>query len=85
VRAHHLPLRVLGALLARAALYVGNDSGVTHLAAAWGAPTLALFGPTDPAQWAPLGPRVRTLRAPDGRMPSLGVASVLEAARARLT
>jgi ADP-heptose:LPS heptosyltransferase len=35
---------------------------VAHLAAAAGTPTLALFGPTDPAQWAPLGPRVRTLR-----------------------
>lgn len=84
VRAHGLPIRVLGALLARAGLYVGNDSGVTHLAAAWGAPTLALFGPSDPAQWAPRGPRVSTLRAPDGRMASLSPAEVVEAARAVL-
>jgi ADP-heptose:LPS heptosyltransferase len=39
--------------LSAARLFVGNDSGITHLAAAVGAPTLALFGPTDPAVWAP--------------------------------
>lgn len=48
--------------LARARLYIGNDSGITHLAAAAGAPVLALFGPTDPAIWAPRGPNVRVLR-----------------------
>ncbi len=44
--------------LAGARLFVGNDSGITHLAAAVGTPTLALFGPTDPAIWAPRGARV---------------------------
>lgn len=48
--------------LARASLYVGNDSGITHLAAAVGAPVLALFGPTDPAVWAPRGAHVRVGR-----------------------
>lgn len=57
-----LPLRTLGAVLACAGFYVGNDSGVSHLAAAYGAPCLALFGPTDPAVWSPVGPRVATLR-----------------------
>jgi heptosyltransferase-2 len=71
VRARDLPPRVLGAVLARAGVYVGNDSGVSHLAAAWGAPVLALFGPTDPAQWAPVGPRVEVLRAKDETMDSL--------------
>jgi len=61
--ARDLPLRVLAALLARAGAYVGNDSGVTHLAAATGVPTLALFGPTDPRVWAPVGPRVTVLAA----------------------
>jgi len=42
-------------------LFIGNDSGVTHLAAWLGLPTIALFGPTDPASWAPLGD-VRVLR-----------------------
>jgi heptosyltransferase III len=48
--------------LARASLYVGNDSGITHLAAAVGAPVLALFGPTDPAVWAPRGAHVQVGR-----------------------
>lgn len=80
VRARDLPLRVLGALLANAGLYVGNDSGVTHLAAAAGAPTLALFGPTDAKTWGPVGPRVEVVSSPDGAMESLDLASVQEAA-----
>ncbi|MBI3281521.1 MAG: glycosyltransferase family 9 protein [Acidobacteria bacterium] len=48
--------------LARARLYIGNDSGITHLAAAVGTPVVALFGPTDPRVWAPRGERVRVLR-----------------------
>ncbi len=55
----------LAALLHRSAGYLGNDSGVTHLAAMCGAPTVALFGATDPAVWAPHGPRVRVLHRPD--------------------
>ena len=46
-------------------MFVGNDSGTTHLAAMLGAPTVALFGPTDPAVWAPTGPRVRVLGGGD--------------------
>ena len=49
----------LACWLASAQLYIGNDSGITHLAAAVGTPVLALFGPTDPAVWAPRGPNVR--------------------------
>ncbi len=52
------PLPVLGALLSRASAYLGCDSGVSHLAALCGAPSLVLFGPaSDPDRWAPLGPR----------------------------
>jgi heptosyltransferase III len=78
------PLRVVGAALARAGLYVGNDSGASHLAAAAGAPTLSLFGPTEPALWSPVGPRVRTLRAPGGRLERLAVDDVLREARSLL-
>jgi heptosyltransferase-2 len=78
--ARNLPLRHLGALLARAGLFLGSDSGVTHLAGACGTRTLALFGPTDPAQWAPVGCDVHTLRAPSGRMDDLGVDEVVSAA-----
>jgi heptosyltransferase-2 len=59
-----LALPVLLGVLRRAAAYLGNDSGVSHLAGLADIPTLALFGPTDPAVWAPLGPRVRVLRVP---------------------
>ncbi|UCD57044.1 MAG: glycosyltransferase family 9 protein, partial [Candidatus Hydrogenedentota bacterium] len=57
----NLPLRHLAALLSRCSAYVGNDSGVTHLAAVTGIPTLAIFGPTDPAVWAPQGTHVRVV------------------------
>jgi len=80
VSAPDLHPRVLGAVLARAGLYLGNDSGVSHLAAAWGAPVLALFGPTDPAQWAPVGPRVKVLRAQDEKMDGLALEEVERAA-----
>lgn len=59
-----LPARSLAALLGRARLYIGNDSGVTHLAGASGVRTIALFGPTDPTSWAPRG-HTRVLRACD--------------------
>jgi len=48
--------------LARARLYLGNDSGITHLAAAVGTPVIAMFGPSDPAVWVPRGPNVRVER-----------------------
>jgi heptosyltransferase-2 len=58
------PLDRLAALLAACAGYVGADSGITHLAAAVGTPVVAIFGPTDPALWAPRGPRVALVRHP---------------------
>lgn len=48
----------VASLLGRCDLYLGNDSGVTHLAAALGVRTVALFGPTDPVLWAPRGKKV---------------------------
>jgi ADP-heptose:LPS heptosyltransferase len=59
--ARDLTLGQLAALLARVELYVGNDSGVTHLAAALGVRTVALFGPSDIERWAPRGKRVALL------------------------
>jgi heptosyltransferase-3 len=41
--------------------YIGNDSGLTHLAAYVGCPTIALFGPTDPRVWGPIGRRARVI------------------------
>jgi ADP-heptose:LPS heptosyltransferase len=49
--------------LSECSAFVGNDSGPGHLAGIIGLPTVILFGPTDPAMWKPLGPRVIALRA----------------------
>jgi heptosyltransferase-2 len=49
-------------VLSQLSLLLANDSGPMHLAAALGTPTLAVFGPTDPRETAPLGPRVRVVR-----------------------
>lgn len=57
-----LGLDELAALLAWARFYAGCDSGVSHLAAAVGTPSLVIFGPTDPRVWAPQGPHVQILR-----------------------
>ena len=57
--------------LAGARAFVGNDSGPTHLAAMLGRPTVALFGPSDAAVFAPIGPRVQVLRAPGQRLEAL--------------
>lgn len=73
-------LGVLGATLAAARLYVGNDSGVSHLAAAVGTPTIALFGPTNDAVWRPDGPRVQTVRAPGRALAEISVEDVMVAA-----
>jgi len=64
LRARWLPLPILAALLREAALFLGHDSGVTHLAAAArrDLPVIALFGPTDPAIWAPPRKGVRVLQ-----------------------
>jgi lipopolysaccharide export system permease protein len=55
-------LLAAAALMERATLCIGNDNALTHIAAAMGAPTLTLFGPTDERVRAPYGPRTRTLR-----------------------
>ena len=62
-------LAELAAWLAGARLYIGNDSGISHLAAAVTS-SIVLFGPTDPAIWAPRGRHVRWIRhQPIGEMP----------------
>ena len=52
----------LAAVLERCEAFVGNDIGIAHMAAAVRTPVVALFGPTDPNLWRPLGPRVTVLR-----------------------
>ncbi|WP_458095634.1 glycosyltransferase family 9 protein [Roseomonas sp. WA12] len=79
-----LALPEAAALLARSRLFIGNDSGLMHLSAATGAPTLGLFGPTPAGEYAPVGRAARAVVAADGRMEGLGVEQALDAARALL-
>lgn len=73
-------LRSLAAMMAAADLFVGNDSGASHLAAAAGAPTVAIFGPTATNVWRPLGDRVRVVATDSGDWPDC--AAVLAAIQA---
>lgn len=73
-----LSLPQVAACLSRCALFIGNDSGLMHLAAAAGTPTLGLFGPTPAAEYAPAGRRTATAVA--GSMQALSVESALSAA-----
>ena len=68
-----------------ARLYIGNDSGITHLAAAIGMPVIALFGPTDPEVWAPRGEHVSVMRwEPIEALPLSAVQETAQAVLARL-
>jgi heptosyltransferase III len=68
----------LASWLAGAELYLGNDSGITHLAAALGLPTIALFGPASSEIWEPRGARVIVLRhSPLEQLPPSAVVAVL--------
>ena len=73
-----LPLPVLAARLGCCRLFVGNDSGVTHLAAAAGCPTVALFGESDRHVWAPRGPRVKVIGSRNDGMKAIGLEDVFQ-------
>jgi len=64
-RARRLPTNLslieVSRLLRTVRVFIGNDSGITHLAAYSGCPTIALFGPTDPRVWGPIGRRSRII------------------------
>lgn len=57
------PLLQVAQELQHCKCYLGNDSGITHLSAMLGVPTIAFFGPTAPHIWQPLGPAVKVLQA----------------------
>ena len=82
--AQNLSLVELAGCLQSCALFLGHDSGISHLAAAVGTPCLLLFGPTDPAIWAPANPQVRVLRAPSLAMDGISLADVMAAVDAAL-
>jgi len=84
LHAHGWDLPRLGSALGKCRLFLGHDSGVSHLAAAAGAPCQLLFGPTDPAVWAPANVGVEVLRSATGQMADIGFDEVQEAAHRRL-
>lgn len=67
ISAFGLDLPATAAVFQRCRLFIGNDSGLMHLAAAAGTPTLGLFGPTDDRQYAPWGAACRVVRTPESK------------------
>jgi ADP-heptose:LPS heptosyltransferase len=75
------PLDQVKNIVAGAQLFVGNDSGPAHIAAAFGVPVVALFGPSDPANWAPWRTESQVLTNP-ASIDGISVAQVIAAAEA---
>jgi len=78
--AENLSLPHLAALFEKCSLFLGQDSGISHIAAYVGAKCILLFGPTDPAIWAPVNPGVRVVRAKGNVLADLSVEEVMQAA-----
>lgn len=72
-------LRQLAAVIANTRLFICNDAGVMHLGAATGTPLVAVFGPTDPAEWKPIGDRFLAVRSPSHNSEDVSVDLVLDA------
>lgn len=62
IRVKELSLKELASVMEGCRLFIGNDSGISHMASALGIPTIAIFGPTDPRVWSPKGKRVWVVR-----------------------
>ncbi len=82
--AENLPLPQLAAALEGCAMFIGHDSGISHIAAAVEIPCVLLFGPTDPAVWGPANANVRVCRATSRLLADITSAEVQQAARALL-
>lgn len=78
VRVKNRAISFVAALLKQMDLVVTNDTGIMHLSAAVGTPTLSLFGPTDPLQWAPLGKEHRFILGRGGKIDTIDVAKVFK-------
>jgi heptosyltransferase-3 len=78
------PLEDLVQALSSCRLFLGHDSGISHLAAATGAKCVLLFGPTEPACWAPPAPNVRVLQN-HSDLASLSIEAVQSAVQAALS
>jgi lipopolysaccharide heptosyltransferase III len=72
------PLAEIKSLMAGASLFLGNDSGPAHMAAAFGIPVVVIFGPSDPVVWAPWRTQSEVLAGP-GEIRSVDARQVIEA------
>lgn len=78
-------IREVAAILSAADLVITNDTGIMHVAAGVGVPVLSLFGPTDPAQWAPIGRHHCFLRGKDGDINTVTADEVIRCAAEMLS
>ncbi len=81
VRVKNRAISFVAAFLKQMDLVVTNDTGIMHLSAAVGTPTLSLFGPTDPLQWAPMGKANRFVLGSHGDINTIGVEKVFKLAK----
>ena len=77
------PLSEIKSLLAGASLFIGNDSGPAHMAAAFGVPSVVLFGPSDHEIWAPWKTEAAVFKSAE--ICDIAVADVIAAARQHIT
>lgn len=84
-RAEGLPLADLARLIQQCRLFLGHDSGITHLAAAVGCPAIVLWGPSRRPIWQPNSSQVRIIESPAGNLEELTVARVIESIRALIS
>ncbi|MCB2205445.1 glycosyltransferase family 9 protein [bacterium] len=70
------PIRDVAAVISNCDVYVTNDTGMMHVSAGVGTPTLSLFGPTDPLQWAPLGDAHRFILGRNGSVDTIPIEKV---------
>ncbi len=78
---HNLPLARIKLLMSQAELFLGNDSGPAHMAAAYGVPSVVLFGSSNSTIWSPWRTAHRVLQAPDG-ITAISTNDVLDAVSA---
>ena len=84
VRIRNRTISFIAAFLKRMNLVITNDTGIMHLSAAVGTPTLSLFGPTDPLQWAPIGKKQRFILGSNKDIQTIPVEKVIHLTRKML-
>ena len=70
---HNAKIKQLASVLSAVDLYITNDTGTMHVAGYSNARMISLFGPTDPAEWAPSGNDQKYIKSFDGNINSISV------------